>query len=236
MEPVGYPLTRTIGPGIPIGRERGLKHRPVWVRVPPGALSVPCRTLGSCTPGWCGRGRVSCCSPGGPSAPSAVRPASADGPFVSGGTAAIPIRVRRSAGCATARPLQPGLPIRDCSATTSVTVASHALEAATSSASPATAPIPASSRTSPSRSPACAQRPASITSLHLAWSSSRAAGSTGRACSHSTARVASTSADSGWRPGSGRSSSGTPATSCVGCSTPTAAARTTGLSGWWRDS
>src|SRR3712207_6185734 len=25
------------GPGIPIGRECGLKHRPVWVRVPPGA-------------------------------------------------------------------------------------------------------------------------------------------------------------------------------------------------------
>ena len=30
-----------VGPGIPIGRECGLKHRPVWVRVPPGALFGP---------------------------------------------------------------------------------------------------------------------------------------------------------------------------------------------------
>ena len=29
-----------VGPGIPIGRECGLKHRPVWVRVPPGARHI----------------------------------------------------------------------------------------------------------------------------------------------------------------------------------------------------
>jgi hypothetical protein len=53
-------------------------------------------------------------------------------------------------------------------------------------------------------------------------------GSTGHACSPSTGEGASTSGRSGSRTGSARSSSGARATSCAGCSTPTAVAPPTG--------
>ena len=58
-------------------------------------------------------------------------------------------------------------------------------------------------------------------------------GSTGRACSPSTARDASTSAPSRSRTGRPRSSRRSPATSCAACSTPTGAGSTTGRRGWW---
>ena len=212
-------------PGIPIGRGSGLKHRPVWVRIPPGApnLSVPTRDARAMHPPDATTYSAWRCWP----AVQSVNATSAR------------LGVSRAADPSLARP-------RDRSPTRS----SPRLDASCPRAG-----VRRPARLLPRRRLHLAGRQDDRASrlvrpelpghhcrcrtLHRALSiptgpftgsrhpeSSwcRTAGSTGPVSSRSTAPVASTSDPSCSRPGRTRSSRRTRGTSCAACCTPTARA------------